>query len=40
MSFDARNITQGGQVIKYMIGMFMQNPPKGGFFYVVSGLFE
>lgn len=24
MSFDARNITQGGQVIKYMIGMFIQ----------------
>ena len=24
MSLDARNITQGGQVIKYMIGMFMQ----------------
>lgn len=24
MSFDARNITQGGQVIKYMIGMFVQ----------------
>ncbi|EQA15459.1 type IV conjugative transfer system coupling protein TraD [Glaesserella parasuis] len=24
MSFEARNITQGGQVIKYMISMFMQ----------------
>lgn len=24
MSLDARNITQGGQVIKYMIGMFIQ----------------
>ncbi len=24
MSFNAKNMTQGGQVIKYMIGMFMQ----------------
>ena len=24
MSLDTRNITQGGQVIKYMIGMFIQ----------------
>lgn len=24
MSFDTRNVTQGGQVIKYMIGMFIQ----------------
>ncbi|WP_182853333.1 hypothetical protein [Arsenophonus endosymbiont of Aleurodicus floccissimus] len=24
MSLDARNMTQGGQVIKYMVAMFMQ----------------
>ncbi|WP_182853324.1 hypothetical protein [Arsenophonus endosymbiont of Aleurodicus floccissimus] len=24
MSLDARNMTQGGQIIKYMVAMFMQ----------------